>query len=281
MTWKPRRSVLFTPGTRADRWAKALEGPADVAVADLEDAVAPADKVAARRAVAEALRQSKPGKAERAVRINVWPGPWAVADVDVLAPLNPELVVVPKAEVADEIRSLDHALQERGCAAGLLLVLETARGVLRAPDLALSSKRIRAIAFGAEDYAASVGARRTPEGLEVLYARSRVVAAAAAAGVGAIDQVWPNLEDIPGLEQDARFGATLGYTGKMLIHPNQVEVVHRALKPTLEQLQWAKQVMEAVQKSGVAEGGVVVVEGRMIDRPLIAQAERILALGRV
>jgi citrate lyase subunit beta/citryl-CoA lyase len=278
--WKPRRSVLFTPGTRADRWAKALEGPADVAVADLEDAVAPPDKAAARQAVAEALRNSKPGKAERGVRINVWPGPWAIADVDALAPLNPDLVVVPKAEVPEEIRYLDHALRERSCQAGLLLVLETARGVLRAPELAASSKRIRAIAFGAEDYAASVGARRTPEGLEVLYARSRVVAAAAAAGVDAIDQVWADLEDTAGLEQDARFGATLGYTGKMLIHPKQVEVVHRALKPTLEQLQWAKAVMEAVQKRGVAEGGVVVVEGRMVDRPLIAQAERILALSR-
>lgn len=281
MGWRPRRSVLFTPGTRADRWTKALAGPADVVVADLEDAVAPADKAAARSAVAAALKASKPSKAERGVRINVWPGPWAIADVDALAPLQPDLVVVPKAEVPDEVRYLEHALRERGCEAALLLVLETARGVLRAPELAQASKRVKALAFGAEDYAASVGARRSKDGLEVLYARSRVVAAAAAAGIEAVDQVFIDLEDAGGLEADTRFGAQLGYRGKMLIHPNQIEVVHRALRPSEAEVRWAEQVMKAVEASGVAEGGVVVVEGRMVDMPLIKQAERVLALAKL
>jgi citrate lyase subunit beta / citryl-CoA lyase len=279
--WKPRRSVLFTPGTRADRWAKALDGPADAVIADLEDAVGPADKASARLAVARALADHPKARAERGVRINAWPGPWALEDVDAIAPLKPDLVVVPKAEVPDEVRYLEHALRERGCTAGLVLVIETARGVLRAPELAMASKRVEALGFGAEDYAASVGARRTREGLEVLYARSRVVAAAAAAGVDAIDQVFTQMDDVEGLEADMRFGAQLGYRGKMLIHPNQVEPVHRALKPTLEEMTWAKQVMAAVQERGVAEGGVAVVEGRMVDKPLIAQAERILALARL
>lgn len=278
--WKPRRSVLFTPGTRADRWAKALGGAADVVVADLEDAVGPEDKAKARKAVAESLKASKPGKVERGVRINVWPGPWAISDVDAMGPLGPDLVVVPKAEVPEEIRSLGHALHERGCDAGLMLTIETARGVLRAAELAMASKRIRAIAFGAEDYAASVGARRTPEGLEVLYARSRVVAAAAAAGVDAIDQVFVDFQDMKGLERDARFGAQLGYRGKMLIHPDQIEPVHKAFRPSAKELAWARKVVEAARKGGITDGGVIAVDGRMIDRPLLAQADRILHLGK-
>jgi citrate lyase subunit beta/citryl-CoA lyase len=273
-----RRSVLFTPATRPDRWLKALPGPADVCVADLEDAVPPADKASARAGLAKALQAAPRGGAEVGVRINAWPGAWAEEDVDALAPLQPELVAVPKCEEPDEVRSLVQALQKRGCEAGLLLLVETARGALRAPELAQASKRVRALAFGAEDYAASVGARRTRDGLEVLYARSRVVAAAAAAGVDAIDQVWPDLRDLEGLERDARFGAQLGYRGKMLLHPDQVAPVHRALRPSAEEVERARRIVEAARAAGAQAGGVLVVDGRMVDKPLVAQAERVLAL---
>lgn len=280
MTDRLRRTVLFTPGTRADRWTKALEGPADCAVADLEDAVPPAEKAAARAAVAAALKASRAGPVERGVRINAWPGPWAIEDIDLLAPRKPDLVAVPKVEVVDEVRYLDAALRERGCDAGLLLILETARGVLKAPELAAASKRVRAVAFGAEDYAASVGARRTADGLEVLYARSRVVAAAAAAGVDAIDQVHVAIDDAAGLEREARFGAQLGYRGKMVIHPKQVEPVHRAYRPSAEEVAWARKVLDAAKAADAVSGGVVVVDGRMVDRPLLLQAERLLAFDR-
>ncbi|MGQ0535703.1 MAG: HpcH/HpaI aldolase/citrate lyase family protein [Methanobacteriota archaeon] len=276
MRWRPRRSVLFTPGTRTDRWRKALGGPADVAVADLEDAVPPSEKASARKAVAEALSSAPAGTTERAVRINAWPGEWAQGDVDWIAPRSPDLVVVPKVESVDAVRSLEAALRAHGCQAGLLLLFETARGVLDAPALAAASSHVRAVAFGAEDYAASVGARRTAEGLEVLWARSRVVAAAAAAGVDAIDQVFVGIDDAEGLETDARFGARLGYRGKQVIHPKQVEVVHRALRPSDAEVAWAHAVVAAA--GDAKEAGVVVVEGRMIDRPLILQAERVLAM---
>lgn len=281
MTWRPRRSVLFTPATRADRWAKALQGPADVAVADLEDGVAPGDKAQARRALAASLRSSSPGRVERGIRINAWPSPWALEDVEALAPLGPDLVVVPKAEEPEEVRGLDEALGKAGCDAGLLLVVETARGILAAAALARASPRVRAMAFGAEDYAASVGARRTPDSLEVLYARSHVVAAAAAAGVDAVDQVWVHLADLEGLEREARIARQLGFRGKMLLHPDQVAPVHRAFRPTAEEVTWARKVQEATKAAGAREGGVVVVEGRMVDRPLLLQAERILAEERV
>jgi citrate lyase subunit beta / citryl-CoA lyase len=274
-----RRSVLFTPGTRVDRWTKALQGPADVAVADLEDAVPPSQKDAARGAVAEAVRGAPAGRTERAVRINAWPSPWARADVAAIAPAAPELVVVPKAEDPAMVQALDLALRKGGCSeAPLLLLCETARGVLAAPALAAASPRVVALAFGAEDYAASVGAQRTPQALEVLWARSRVVAAAAAAGVEAIDMVCTALDDVAALEAEARLGAQLGYRGKMLIHPKQVEVVHQAYRPSAERAAWAARVVAAMEGARAEEGGVVVVDGAMVDKPLLVQARRILAL---
>ncbi|HVL88353.1 MAG TPA: CoA ester lyase [Candidatus Thermoplasmatota archaeon] len=278
--WRPRRTLLFTPGTRADRWEKALSGPADVAVADLEDGVAPADKQAAREAVARALAHSKSGRTERGVRINAW-GALARADLAALAQAMPELVVLPKVERAEEVEAVDRALTQAGCPARLLLLFETARGVLDAPALAQASRRVAAVAFGAEDYAANVGARRTREGTEVLFARSLVVAAAAAAGVEAVDQVFVDFQDDAGLERDAREGARLGYRGKQVIHPRQVEIVHRALAPSPDEVAWARKVSEAARAGGVEEGGVVVVDGRMIDRPLVAQAERTLRLAEL
>jgi len=275
--WRPRRSVLFTPGTRADRWAKALQGPADVAIADLEDAVAPGDKDAARGAVAKALEASAPARVERGVRINAWPSAWAEADLAALAPLQPDLVALPKAESPDAVREVTRALRAHGCEAGLLLLLETPQGVLHAGALAAASPRVRAVAFGAEDYAAAVGARRTREGTEVLWARSQVVAAAAAAGVDAIDQVFVALRDLEGLEQEARFAAHLGFAGKMVLHPEQVAPVHHAFQPTEAEVAAARRILDAVRAAGAREGGVVVVEGRMVDKPLLRQAERVLA----
>ncbi|MBI4392739.1 MAG: CoA ester lyase [Euryarchaeota archaeon] len=278
MDHRPLRSVLFTPATRADRWLKALEGPADVAVIDLEDAVAPADKETARRSVADALKSTRAGKTLRGVRMNSWTSRWAKDDLEAIAPLRPDLVVLPKVESGDDVIGADLLLTERGCDAELLLIIETARGVMAASAIASASPRVRAVAFGAEDYAASVGARRTVDGLEVLYARSHVVASAAAADVDAIDQVFVDFKDAAGLERDTRFGAQLGFTGKQVIHPDQVPTVHRAFRPSAGEVAWAKKVLDAVRSAGTGQGGVVAVDGRMIDPPLIRQAERVIAL---
>jgi len=278
MALRLRRTLLFTPGTRADRWSSALAGPADVIMADLEDSVAPADKALARKAVAKAVQESKPGKVERGVRINPWPGELAQRDIDAIASLQPDAIMLPKVETADDVRTIDRYLTDMGCRSALIVQVETAKGVLHAESIAASCPRIVAIVFGAEDYAASVGARRTAEGLEVLYARSHVVAAAATAGLDAIDQVFVALEDLDGLEKDSRLGARLGYRGKQVIHPKQAEVVHRALRPTHEEILWARRVKEAADHAGIGAGGVALIDGRMVDRPLVVQAERILAL---
>ena len=278
--WRPRRSLLWTPGTRADRWSRALQGPADLVVADLEDGVAPADKDSARAAVVAALRGSRAGGSERGVRINPWPSALASADVDAVAPAAPDLLVVPKVEEAAHVRSLEQRLQELRCESELLLMFESAAGVLRAQEIAAASTRLAAVAFGAEDYAADVGARRTQGSMEVLWARSKVVAVAAAARVDSVDQVFVALDDDHGLEADTRLGVQLGYRGKQVVHPKQVTTVHLAYRPTAAELSWARGVLEAAQLGGAADGGVVVVGRTMVDRPLVLQARRIVALAQ-
>ncbi len=279
MKWRPRRSVLFTPASRADRWRKAVEAAAaDVAVADLEDGVSPGDRPEARQELGEALRAVKKTRTERAVRINPWPSSDASADLAVVPPEACELIVVPKVESADAVKALSVALDERSHPARLLLIVETARGVLHADRFPPASDRVVALAFGAEDYAATVGARRTHRATEVLWARSRVVAAAAAYGVDAIDQVYPDFKDLDGFVEECRFAGQLGYVGKMLIHPDQIQPAHQAFAPSEEDVARARKILEAAEDAGAGSGGVVVVDGRMVDRPVIEQARRVARL---
>jgi citrate lyase subunit beta / citryl-CoA lyase len=278
------RSVLFTPGDRGDRLRKAWSaGAADVAVADLEDAVALTAKAAARAEVAAALRDT-PSRSLRAVRINPWPGALAEADLEAVVPARPEAILLPKSEAPEAVAAADTRIGElerrHGLPAGhvrMVVVAETAAGVLRARELALASPRCIAVAFGAEDLAADAGIRRTPTNAEVATARSLVVLGAAAAGVAAIDMITADPRDLERTALEAAEARGLGFSGKMCIHPAQVVAVHEAFRPTPGELAWARQVVAAVEAAGVEEGGVVVVEGRMVDVPFIRQARRILA----
>lgn len=267
------RSVLYSPASRIDRVEKALAaGAADVVVADLEDGTAGPDKPKARESLARMLRSRPPARARLAVRVNPWPSPAAHSDLDAITSRTPDVVVLPKVEspgmVADFIKNLKAVDVE----APVFAQIENARGLFAAPGIA-SVAGVAALIFGAEDYAADVGATRTPAGLEVLYARSHVVAAAASAGIDAVDQIWADYKDLDGLRADATFGAGLGYAGKQLIHPEQIPVVHNVYHPTAHATDRARRIVEASDR---AQGGVVVVDGRMIDRPLVEQARRVL-----
>lgn len=255
-------SALDTP-----KWVVALAGQADTVIADLEDGVPSDQKDVARKRVADAVAAGPPRVAEVGVRVNALGTALAKLDVEAIRGLPVDIVAVPKAESPDAVRGLGDELERAGSGAAILLVLETARGVLDADGLARASPRVAAVAFGAEDYAASVGATRTPGGEEVLWARSRVVAAAAAAGVDAIDQIHLPAGDLAGLESDTRFGARLGFTGKMVVSPQQAEVVHRALAPTPAEVEWARGIIDRAS----AAGGAVLIE-----RPVEAQARRVL-----
>lgn len=268
-----KRSVLYTPAGRLDWIQKALgAGQADVLVADLEDGTAPADKARAREAVVKFLAHPPSSRTLLAVRINAWPGASGQADLAALRTHPPAALVLPKVESPETVTSVAGILGPKSRELRFFAQIETAKGLLRAAGIAAASN-VEALIFGAEDYAANVGAQRTPEGLEVLYARSHVVAAAAAAGIDAIDQIWADYQDLEGLRRDARFGAQLGYAGKQLIHPDQIAPTHEAFAPRPEEVDFARRVVEASKAAG---GGVVVVDGRMIDRPLVEQAQRVL-----
>jgi citrate lyase subunit beta/citryl-CoA lyase len=251
-----------------------------VVVFDLEDAVAPARKAAAREAVREALADPDfDPDCEVCVRVN----PTGVAaddDLDGIASdVRLDSVMLPKAESADDVDALAALLDEHGLDAPVLALVETAAGVLHAEAIA-AADATDALLFGAEDLAADVGATRTDEGTEALHAREHVVLAASAAGVDAIDTVYTDIEDTDGLTDETRFAAQLGYDGKMAIHPAQVAPINDAFTPDSDDVEWAERVLAARDEADADDRGVFRVDGEMIDAPLVAQAERIVERAR-
>ncbi|HET6403827.1 MAG TPA: CoA ester lyase [Candidatus Thermoplasmatota archaeon] len=276
-----RRSVLFTPGDREDRMTKALGLGADTVCFDLEDAVAPANKEVARQSVVNVLRNAPRGGSERCVRINALQGDEWRRDIGVVMEAVPDALMVPKAEDATAIARLSQELLEEEARIGVrpgstrfLLIFETARGVLRSLDIAQAAgQRLAGVLFGAEDLAADVGIVRTRESTEVLMARSHVALTAAAMRVPAVDQVYVDIKDAAGLEAEARVARTLGYAGKMAIHPEQLAPIHRAFTPTQPEVERALRLLAAADAAG---GGAFAFEGRMIDAPLLLQAQRVV-----
>ncbi|ELZ98973.1 citrate-lyase [Haloferax mucosum ATCC BAA-1512] len=271
----PRRSVLFSPGDRPELMRKAPESGADVLVFDLEDAVAPERKAEARAAVVEVLADPEfDPDAEVTVRVN--PGETGLDDITAVCERQPpDALVVPKATGSTDVTRVASAAREVGADCPVIAIIESAAGVLAAPDVAAAADTA-AVIFGAEDFAADVGATRTEDGTEVLYARERVVVAAAAADVDAIDTLHVDYQDETGLRADARFGRELGYDGKLAIHPAQVPIINDAFSPDTEDVTWARKVLRARDEAAAEGRGVFGVDGEMIDAPLVKQAENIL-----
>lgn len=268
-----RRSVLFSPGDDAAKLRKALEGNADVVVYDLEDAVGPDAKSAARETVREVLDDVLPAACEVCVRVNPV-GSGAAADLDaVLDGPSPDSVMLPKTSAAADVRKLRSMLRARGADRPVLALVESAAGVLHAEEIA-AVDATDALVFGAEDLAGDIGATRTPSGTEVSHARQHVVLAARAAGVTPIDTPYLDFSDPDGLRDETQTAIGLGYDGKLAIHPAQVPVINEAFAPDADEVAWAERVLDA---RDAADGGVFVVDGEMVDAPGVKQAERILA----
>jgi (S)-citramalyl-CoA lyase len=268
---RARRSWLFTPATRPDRFARAGEAGADVLIIDLEDAVAPGDKDRARAAALAHLDAGRGTAPIQALRVNGLRSRAGLDDLRLLleSRTGPDAVILPKVETPDEPRLVDAWLAEAGSPAALVALVESARGVEAAPEIARSAPRLSALMFGAADLAADLGAPAAWEPL--LYARSRVVAAAAAAGIGAIDAPHFDLKDQAGLEAELRAAVALGFAAKAAIHPGQVAAINAALTPS------AAAVAEAREILAQNEAGVGVVGGRMVDEAVARRARRILA----
>ncbi len=275
------RSLLFVPGDQERMIHKARQLPADAIILDLEDGVAIKDKAVARARVHQALVEGFPEGLPVFVRLNGLPS--GMLEDDLYAAFHPRLdgVVLPKVRSPDEVQLVGHALATleriRGSPVGrlvLLILIETPQAVLRAEEIVSASARIVALMFGAEDLAAEMGLTRTAAAEEVRYPRAHAAVVAHGAGCEAIDLVYSALEDQAGLVRECQEGKTLGYTGKQVIHPSQLDPVNAAFSPDPSKVAWARRVMDAYL---AAPRGALVVDGRMVDAPIVAQAQRILA----
>jgi citrate lyase subunit beta/citryl-CoA lyase len=280
---RPLRSLLFVPGNKVRMLEKARALAADAVILDLEDGVAPGEKAVARATVRQALETGTYGP-QVTLRINAFSSGLAEADLAEACVAGVAAVCLPKAQAAGDVEQLATLLsmleRTRGWAAGtldILLMVETALGVLQAYGMARASPRVRALCLGGEDLARDLGAVRTPEGRELAHARAHMVLAARAAGVLAVDTVYTNLADLGGLLAEARQMRQLGYSGKLLIHPAQIEPVHRAFAPSQEELAHAHRVLEAFEAAEARGEGVIALDGQMIDAPVVARAREILA----
>ena len=269
--------MLFTPATKPERAMRLVATAADITVLDLEDAVPVEGKASARAALASfaaAVSAAAPSLTVL-VRVNPVGTPWHADDVAAAASAGVDGLVVPKAEVAGVGRLVGEAWSAAGGRAQPLLVagIETAAGVEAAPSL-LSDGSWAAGYFGAEDYAADVGGRRTPGSVEVLYARSLVAMASAIAGVPVVDQVVPAYRDADRFRAECVMALDLGYRGKLCIHPDQVALAHEAFTPSAEAVDRARRMLAALAAAG---GGVASFEGQMVDAPMVRAAEAVIA----
>ena len=278
-----RRALLYMPGDDRRKIEKATTLGVDCVCMDMEDGVAITQKSEARAVIAEAMKELDFGGSERCIRINSVGSGLEKYDLAAAVATNPEAVVVPKVETAQQVRAISEYIEvyERSSRMPLgrirmLVGVETAKGILNLKEIAESDRRLEAIIFGAEDYAASIGATRTKEATEVLYARSAVITACAANDLQAIDMVYIDFRDIEGLRLEAQQGAALGFSRKQIIHPNQVAPVQEAFTPSAEAIEYAQRVVEAFTTSQKEGRGAFALDGKMIDMPLLKNAQKVL-----
>jgi citrate lyase beta subunit len=264
------RSLLFAPGSDEHKLVKALESDADAVVADLEDAVAPGEKQGARELVREVF--ARPADASgplRLVRVNAVGTAFHAADMRAVADIRPAAIVLPKA-TPDTVDALG------ATGPPLVAIVETAQGVRLAYEIA-TRPRVAALQVGAVDLGAEVGLEPRPDGLELLYVRSKVVLDSAAAGLRApLDVVHLDVQAGPALEEECRLARSLGFRGKACIHPSQVPVVNRAFTPSEAELAWARKVLDAYEAATAQGLGAVALDGAMIDLPVVERARRLL-----
>jgi citrate lyase subunit beta/citryl-CoA lyase len=277
---RPRRSVLYMPGANARALDKARTLPADGLILDLEDAVAPDAKDVAREQVVAALRQGGYGPRELIVRINALASPWGHADVQAVAGCAADAVLAPKIESAADVHALVAALDEAGAPAGLPVwaMVETPRAFLRLDAIASSHPRLAVLVLGTSDLVKDLHARHSKERAETATARSLAVLAARAHGLGALDGVHLDLDDDAGLAFACAQGREMGYDGKTLIHPKQIAAANAAFGPSQQELAAAREIVVASRDAQGAGKGVVVVNGRLVERLHVEEAERLLAM---
>ena len=272
---RPLRSVLFVPGVRPDRFSSAVSSGADAVVFDLEDSVDAARKAEARQHLAEILpRLGLTTLVQRFVRVNQASSDWFFDDLDFVRGLSGiDGIVVPKTESPEQIAGVASSVG----GSHVIPLIETSRGVLHAPAIAAAVGGVRAILFGAEDLTAELGIPRTVDGDELVYPRAQVVMAAASVGADAIDAVFIDIASPDLLRQDAIRGRSLGFRGKMAIHPDQIATINEVFTPSADEIDRARRLVQAFDDAARRGEAVVRVDDKMVDAPVVARARRVLA----
>ena len=279
------RSMLFLPGNNPNMLINGNCLGADAVIFDLEDAVAPAEKDAARILVRNTMRYMDFGTCGRIVRINSIDTPYWKKDLEQILPYKPDLILLPKTGCAADIQEADRFITEQEQklgipynTVGLMALIETAMGVENAFSIASSCQRIRALFLGAEDLTADLRCKRTKEGREIEYARTRLVVAARAANIDVFDTPFTDVNDDEGIVVDAELAKALGFTGKASISPRHVEVINRVFSPTMAEIDYAYEVIEAIRIAKEQGKGAIALRGKMIDAPIVARAERTISM---
>jgi citrate lyase subunit beta/citryl-CoA lyase len=283
-----RRTLLFVPGSTPERIAKAIATAADGLILDLEDAVAPAEKPRAREWVVAALRGVDFRGKERIVRVNAPDSEWGGDDLAAVVPAAPDGVLVPKASGAGQIAQVDAAVTRHEEAAGLPtgqvrlhLLLETVAGVLDARAIAAASPRTAALFYGAGDLSRETRGHLVPSRLPELYAMSQVLHAARAVGVDALDAPCFDLASEAALETHTRFAVELGYDGKAVIHPRQIDPVNRLFTPSTDAVEHARRVLAAYDEAAAGGAGALTLDGQFVDAVHVAMARETLLRARL
>ena len=282
-----RRSMLFLPGNNPNLLINGNCLGADAVIFDLEDAVSPTEKDAARILVRNTMRYLDFRGCETIVRINSIDTAYWQEDLDTILPCKPNLILLPKTSSAADVLAADEymtLLEEKlgfeKNSVGLMPLIETALGVENSFQIASSSKRVKALFLGAEDLTADLQCKRTKEGREIEYARTRLVVAARAAGVDVYDTPFTDVNDDEGIWVDAKTAKALGFNGKASISPRHVEVINSVFSPTQADVDYAYEVMDAIELAKKQGKGAIALHGKMIDAPIVARAQRTIAMAQ-
>ena len=279
-----RRSMLFLPGSTPNKIINGDSMGADAVILDLEDAVSPDEKDAARILVRHAIKSLGFPGVEIIIRINSIDTDYWKADLDEVIPLKPALIMPPKTSCAADVLAVDAYISELEDKLGferntvkLIPLIETALGVENAFQIASATKRVAALFLGGEDLTADLRCKRTKEGNEINYARTRLVCAARAAGVAVYDTPFTDVNDDEGIWTDAEYAKSLGFTGKSAISPRHVSVINSVFSPSQKDIDYAYEVMEAIRLAKEQGRGVISLRGKMIDAPIVARAQQTIA----
>ncbi|CAM3355622.1 citrate (pro-3S)-lyase subunit beta [Vagococcus fessus] len=282
-----RRTMMFVPGNNPSMIKDAGIYGADSIMFDLEDSVSLLEKDAARMLVYQAIQTVDYGKTELVVRINECSSEFGRADIFSMVKAGVDVIRLPKTETVDDVLEVEAVILEAEKTFGreegstrMMAAIEGASGVLNAPAIAVSSKRLIGIAIGAEDYVTNMKTRRYPDGQELFFARSMIIHAARAAGISAFDTVYSDVNNEEGFRNEVALIRQLGFDGKSVINPRQIPVVNEIYAPTIKEIENAKAVIEAIKTAEKNGSGVISLNGKMIDKPIVMRAERVMMLAK-